>query len=47
MPRQAAYDPRTLLGLLVYAYCGGARPSRQIERLCTTDVAFRVQGSVP
>jgi hypothetical protein len=31
-----------LLGLLVYAYCGGVRSSRQIERLCTTDVAFRV-----
>jgi transposase len=38
----AGYDPRMLLGLLVYAYCGGVRSSRQIERLCTTDVAFRV-----
>ena len=31
-----------LLALLVYAYCGGVRSSRHIERLCTTDVAFRV-----
>jgi transposase len=38
----AGYDPQMLLGLLVYAYCGGVRSSRQIERLCTTDVAFRV-----
>src|SRR6516165_1640052 len=38
----AGYDPRMLLALLVYAYCCGARSSRQIERLCTTDVAFRV-----
>jgi len=38
----AGYDPRMLLTLLVYAYCRGVRSSRQIERLCTTDVAFRV-----
>src|SRR3954466_5994907 len=38
----AGYDPRMLLGLLVYAYCQGVRSSRQIERLCLTDVAFRV-----
>src|SRR4051795_4656840 len=38
----AGYDPRMLLGLLVYAYCQGVRSSRQIERLCVTDVAFRV-----
>ena len=31
-----------LLGLLVYAYCQGVRSSRQIERMCVTDVAFRV-----
>ena len=36
------YDPCMLLGLLVYAYCRGVRSSRQIERLCATDVAFRV-----
>lgn len=31
-----------LLGLVMYAYCRGARSSRQIERFCATDVAFRV-----
>jgi transposase len=38
----AGYDPRMLLALLMYAYCRGVRSSRQIERLCSTDVAFRV-----
>ena len=38
----AGYDPRMLLALLVYAYCQGVRSSRQIERMCITDVAFRV-----
>lgn len=38
----AGYDHRMLLGLLIYAYCRGIRSSRQIERLCLTDVAFRV-----
>jgi transposase len=39
---RAGYDPRMLFALLVYAYCWGIRSSRAIERLCTTDVAFRV-----
>jgi transposase len=39
---RAAFDPRMLLGLLVYAYAVGQRSSRQIERLCSSDVAFRV-----
>jgi transposase len=38
---RAAYDPRMLLTLLVYAYAGGVRSSRRIERLCEQDVAFR------
>ena len=38
----AGYDPRMLLGLLIYAYCRGVRSSRQIERLCVTDIAYRV-----
>lgn len=44
-----AYDPDMLLGLLIYAYCSGVRSSRQIERLCEVDVAFRVLagGHVP
>ncbi|GGJ71430.1 transposase [Streptomyces brasiliensis] len=37
-----AYDPEMLLALLIYAYAGGVRSSRKIERLCTTDVAFKV-----
>ena len=36
------YDPDLLLGLLIYAYCVGERSSRRIEKLCQTDVAFRV-----
>jgi transposase len=39
---RAAYDPRMLLGVLLYAYCTGIRSSRQIERRCREDVAFRV-----
>ena len=39
---RAAYDPQMMLGLLVYAYAVGQRSSRQIERLCHVDVAFRV-----
>jgi transposase len=37
-----AYDPKTLLGVLLYAYCLGVRSSRQLERRCTEDIAFRV-----
>jgi transposase len=37
-----AYDPRLLLGVLLYAYAIGVRSSRQIERRCTEDLAFRV-----
>jgi transposase len=37
-----AYDPKLLLGVLLYAYCVGVRSSRQIQRRCTEDLAFRV-----
>ncbi len=37
-----AYDPMMLLGVLLSAYCVGVRSSRQIERRCHEDVAFRV-----
>jgi transposase len=37
-----AYDPKTLLGVLLYAYATGVRSSRQIERRCIEDLAFRV-----
>ncbi|MEU8221219.1 transposase, partial [Kribbella sp. NPDC048915] len=39
---RAGFDPDMLVTLLLYAYAHGVRSSRQIERLCTTDVAFRV-----
>jgi transposase len=37
-----AYDPETLLGVLLYGYCLGVRSSRQLERRCHEDIAFRV-----
>jgi transposase len=39
---QAAFQPQMMVALLLYAYCLGVRSSRQIERLCERDVAFRV-----
>jgi transposase len=39
---RAGFDPDMLVTLLMYAYANKVRSSRQIERLCTTDVAFRV-----
>lgn len=36
------YDPDMLLTLFVYAMAYGVSSSRRIERLCHTDVAFRV-----
>jgi len=39
---RAAYDPRMMVGLLLYSYCVGVRSSRQVERACRGDVAFRV-----
>src|ERR687887_969930 len=37
-----AYDPKTLVGVLLYGYCLGVRSSRQLERRCLEDIAFRV-----
>jgi transposase len=37
-----AYDPKLLLGVLLYGYCIGVRASRQLERRCHEDLAFRV-----
>jgi len=36
------YDPDMLLTLFVYAMAHGESSSRRIERLCETDVAFRI-----
>ena len=37
-----AHDPKMMVALLLYAYCVGLRSSRQIERACHVDIAFRV-----
>jgi transposase len=37
-----AYDPKTLLGVLLYGCCLGVRSCRQLEWRCTEDLAFRV-----
>jgi len=39
---RAAYEPQMMVSLLLYAYCLGVRSSRQIERACEVDIAFRV-----
>jgi transposase len=39
---RAAYDPQVMLTLLLYAYATGVSSSRQIERCCEVDVAFKV-----
>jgi transposase len=48
-PGAAGYDPDMLVTVLVWAYAHGVVSSRDIERLCRTDVAFRVicGGNVP
>lgn len=38
----AAYDPQLMVGLLLFAYCEGIKSSRQIERRCARDVAYRI-----
>jgi len=37
-----AYGPSMMVSLLLYAYARGNRSSRQIERACVEDVAYRV-----
>jgi transposase len=39
---RAAHEPRMMVTLLAYSYCVGERSSREIERRCREDVAFRV-----
>jgi transposase len=39
---RAGYDPDMLVTLLLYAYANRVQSSRQIERLCVENVAFRV-----
>jgi len=37
-----AFDPAMMVALLLFGYCHGVRSSREIERRCVRDVAFRV-----
>jgi transposase len=37
---QRAYDPRLIVGILLYAYSRGVFSSRQIERRCREDLGF-------
>jgi transposase len=48
-PGAAGYDPDMLVTVLVWAYAHRVTSSREIERLCQADVAFRVicGGSLP
>jgi transposase len=48
-PGTAGYDPDMLATVLVWAYAHRVVSSREIERLCRTDVAFRVicAGNLP
>jgi transposase len=39
---RSAYEPAMMIALLLYAYAVGVTSSRQIERCCVEDVAFRV-----
>lgn len=39
---QRAYHPSIMVAVLFYAYCSGERSSRQIEKRCMEDVAYRV-----
>jgi len=39
---QTPYHPRMMVTVLLYAYCTGVRSSRQIEKKCVEDIAFRV-----
>lgn len=39
---RAPYAPRTLLAILIYGYAHEQRSSRQLERLCSVDVGFRI-----
>jgi transposase len=37
-----AFDPALMVALVLYGYCHGERSSRQLERRCVEDVAYRV-----
>ncbi|OGW25340.1 MAG: hypothetical protein A2X59_07455 [Nitrospirae bacterium GWC2_42_7] len=39
---QEAYDPSMMIALMVYAYSNGIQSSRAIERLCESDIGFKI-----
>jgi len=39
---QPPYDPRIMVKILIYGYARGIQSSRQLERACWEDLAFRV-----
>lgn len=39
---RSAYEPKMMTALLMYSYCLGEQSSREIEKACEVDVAFRV-----
>jgi len=39
---QKAHHPEIMLAVMLYGYCHGERKSRQLERLCRENVAYRV-----
>jgi transposase len=39
---RAAFEPAMVVALLLFAYAVGERSSREVERRCREDVAFRV-----
>src|SRR3954453_9724299 len=41
-PGRAAYEPSSMLALVLYGWARGTRSSRAIERACVEDVACRV-----
>ena len=38
----SAFHPSMMVAVLIYSYCTGERSSRQIEKHCQTDVAYKV-----
>jgi transposase len=38
----SAFHPSMMVALLIYSYCTGERSSRRVEKLCQTDIAYKV-----
>ncbi|MBI9103091.1 MAG: transposase [Spirochaetales bacterium] len=37
---ETPYDPRAMLGIILYGFCRGTFSSRKLERACLTDIGF-------